>query len=76
MIQNARNNSALSSYDKMKPNADGSIDLYFGTRASAGQESNWIKTVSGKGFNPMMRFYTRRKGCSTGRGSGDIELMK
>ena len=31
MIQNSRNESALSQYDKFKPNADGSIDIYLGS---------------------------------------------
>ena len=77
MIQNARNDSALSSYDKMKPNPDGSIDLYFGAQAPAGQESNWIQTVAGKGFYPMMRFYTPKEGLFDGTWKlADIELMK
>ena len=32
MIQNASNDAAVSSYDKLKTNADGSVDLYFGPR--------------------------------------------
>ena len=32
MIQNASNDAAHSSYDKLKINADGSVDLYFGPR--------------------------------------------
>lgn len=58
MVQNPNNDSALSGYDKVKKNADGSMDLYFGPKAPAGQESNWIQTVTGKGFYPMFRFYS------------------
>ena len=58
MIPNPRNDSALSSYDKLKANDDGSIDLYFGPKAPPGGESNWIETVPGKGFYPMVRFYS------------------
>ena len=32
MIQNPSNDSARSSYDKLKTNAEGSIDLYFGPK--------------------------------------------
>jgi hypothetical protein len=35
--------------DKVTVNADGSIDLYFGPKAPAGKEANWIQTVPGKG---------------------------
>jgi hypothetical protein len=58
MLQNPSNDSARSGYDKLKTNADGSLDLYFGPKAPAGQESNWIETVPGKGFYPMFRFYS------------------
>ena len=42
MIQNPANDSARSGNDKLKTNADGSVDLYFGPAAPAGLESNWI----------------------------------
>ena len=35
-IQNASNDAARSSLDKLKTNADGSIDLYFGPKSPAG----------------------------------------
>ena len=38
-------------------NADGSIDLYFGPKAPAGQEANWIETVPGKGWFGIFRLY-------------------
>ncbi|SEI48848.1 Uncharacterized conserved protein [Paraburkholderia diazotrophica] len=43
--------------DKPAINADGSIDLYFGPHAPAGKESNWRRTVPGKGFFVMLRLY-------------------
>lgn len=66
MLQNARNDSALSSYDKLKTNADGSIDLYFGPTPPAGLETNWVQTVPGKGFYPMFRFYGPKPGVFDG----------
>lgn len=50
--------TTLSSYDleKMTKNADGSVTLYVGPVAPAGQENNWIPT-SGKRPLPAMRFY-------------------
>jgi hypothetical protein len=29
-------------------NADGTVDIYFGPKAPAGKEANWIATVPGK----------------------------
>jgi len=41
----------------MIQNADGSYDVYFGPKAPKGKESNWIQTVSGKGWNMLFRLY-------------------
>jgi hypothetical protein len=79
MIQNPTNDSARSSLDKLKTNADGSLDLYFGPAGSApaGLEANWIETVPGKGFYPMMRFYSPTAGLFDGTWKlPDVELVK
>jgi hypothetical protein len=77
MLQNPSGDAAHSSYDKLKTNADGSIDLYFGPKAPAGQESNWTETVPGKGFYPMFRFYTPKEGVFDGTWTlPDVELVK
>ena len=47
----------LSAYTSI-PNADGSVDLYFGPRPPNGSEKNWIRTVAGKGWYPHLRFYS------------------
>jgi hypothetical protein len=78
MIQNPSNDSARSSLDKLKTNADGSIDLYFGPAGSApkGLETNWIETLPGKGFYPMMRFYSPKEGLFDGTWKlPDVESM-
>ena len=60
-----------------KTNADGSVDLYFGPKAPAGLQSNWVETVPGKGFYPMFRFYTPKPGVFDGTWKlPDVELMK
>ena len=48
-----------SSRDKqIAKNDDGSVDLYFGPEAPAGKpESNWIKTLPGKGWFTYFRLY-------------------
>jgi hypothetical protein len=38
-------------------NADGSVDLYFGSKSPAGKEANWIQTVPGKGWYTIFRLY-------------------
>jgi hypothetical protein len=79
MIQNRSNDSARSSLDKLKINSDGSIDLYFGPAGGApkGFEANWIETVPGKGFYPMMRFYSPKAGLFDGTWKlPDVELVK
>lgn len=43
--------------DTLAPNADGSVEIYFGPKAPAGKESNWIQTVAGKGWYPVLRLY-------------------
>jgi len=57
-IYNDQNIVGLSSYDKekLKFNADGSVDLYFSKIAPEGKESNWIPT-NGEDFFLIFRFY-------------------
>ncbi len=77
MIQNPTGDAARSSYDKLKTNADASIDLYFAPKAPAGSEANWIETVPGKGFYPMFRFYSPKAGLFDGSWKlPDVELVK
>jgi hypothetical protein len=55
-LQNGQPFPSVSSYTKPIVNPDGSIDILFGpTEPKA--KSNWIKTVAGRGFFPMFRFY-------------------
>ena len=51
----------LDSNDELKTNPDGSVDLYFGPAAPEGLESNWVKTIPGKGFFLYFRFYRPKK---------------
>jgi hypothetical protein len=47
-----------SSRDNIAKNNDGSVDLYFGPTAPAGiPETNWIKTLPGKGWFTYFRLY-------------------
>lgn len=58
MLQTDQRFAGLASIDKgLKKNADGSYDIYFGPKAPAGKEGNWIQTVPGKGWNMLFRLY-------------------
>ena len=46
----------MSSYSKPVVNADGSIDIALGPDEPK-EDGNRIKTVPGRGFFPMLRFY-------------------
>lgn len=47
-----------SSRDNIVKNPDGSVDLYFGPKSLAGKpETNWIKTIPGKGWFTYFRLY-------------------
>jgi hypothetical protein len=48
---------SVSQYTDPVVNADGSIDIVFGPDA-AGEKSNWIRTVPGRGWFPIFRFYS------------------
>jgi hypothetical protein len=62
--------------DKMIVNDDGSIDLYFGPKAPAGKEANWLQTVPGKGWFCLLRLYSPTEAWydKTWR-PGEIELV-
>ena len=52
----AKNN--VRDEDTLVYNDDGSLDLYFGPKAPAGWEANWIQTVPGKGWFSLLRLYS------------------
>lgn len=58
VLQTDQRDTALTSESgTVKANADGSVDVYFGPKAPAGKESNWIQTVPGKGWFTILRLY-------------------
>ena len=69
--------SKQSQRDKLITNDDGSIDLYFGPKAPAGMEANWIQTVPGKGWFSLLRLYSPTEPWfdKTWR-PGEIELVQ
>jgi hypothetical protein len=57
LIKNVDRASRASNSPEVKKNADGSVDLYAGAKAPAGQESNWIPTDPARRFEFMFRLY-------------------
>jgi len=56
-LQNSQPLPSVSSYSKPKIDTDGSVDIVFGPNEPQGG-GNWIKTVPGKGWFPIFRFYS------------------
>lgn len=57
LVKNVNRASRASNAADVKKNADGSVDLYAGPKAPAGQESNWIPTDPARKFEFMFRLY-------------------
>jgi hypothetical protein len=63
--------------DKVSVNSDGSIDLYFGPKAPAGKENNWLQTVPGKGWFTLLRLYSPTEAWFEGKWlPGEFELVE
>ena len=58
IILNKTKKADLSSRQKLQMNKDGSVDLYFGPKAPAGKESNWVQTMPDKAWFPYFRLYS------------------
>ena len=56
----------LGSLDKeLRKNADGTVDIYFGPKPPAGQESNWLYTQPGQKWFPWFGCMAQRRRSST-----------
>lgn len=77
-VQTVQNKAALRSLmDKFKPNADGSVDLYFGPSAPVGFEGQWIQTAPGRGWFSYFRIYGPLAAAFDGTWQpGDFQLVK
>ncbi|MGH6951862.1 MAG: DUF1254 domain-containing protein [Vitreimonas sp.] len=61
LIKNVDSASRASNAAEVQKNADGSVDLYFGPKAPAGKESNWVPTDPKRGWEAMFRLYGPKK---------------
>jgi hypothetical protein len=58
MVQTDQKAPSVSSQNAgVKTNSDGSVDVYFGPKAPAGMENNWVQTIPGKGWFMILRLY-------------------
>ena len=58
MLQTDQQFPAVGSLTKgLLVNADNSVDVYFGPKAPAGKENNWVQTIPGKGWNTLLQLY-------------------
>ena len=61
LIKNVIRASRASNNTEVQKNADGSVDIYFGPRAPAGNQSNWVPTDPAREFELMFRAYAPAK---------------
>lgn len=65
---------SLGKLDKPEQNADGSTDIYLGTKAPEGKEKNWLATAPGRGFFAILRLYAPEEAALNGSWKpGDVE---
>lgn len=57
LIRDTSRSSRASNSPDVQKNADGSTDIYFGPKAPAGKESNWVPTDAQRGFELVFRAY-------------------
>ena len=53
--------SRASTTQGLQKNADGSVDVFFGPTAPAGNQSNWVPTRAGSSFEVLFRLYGPEK---------------
>jgi hypothetical protein len=57
LVRNMPRASRASNAADVQKNADGSIDVYFGPKAPAGKELNWVPTDPQRSFELLFRIY-------------------
>jgi hypothetical protein len=61
LIRDTKWSSRSSNTPGLQKNADGSVDIYFGSSAPAGGESNWVPTSARGQFEVLFRLYGPQK---------------
>ena len=61
MASSAICRARASQIPDLQKNADGSVDVFFGPKAPAGKEANWVPTSPTGEFEVLFRFYGPEK---------------
>jgi hypothetical protein len=61
LVRNMDRASRASNVSEVQKNADGSTDIYFGPKAPAGKEANWVPTDPKRQFELLFRLYGPKK---------------
>jgi hypothetical protein len=61
LIRGVSRPSLASNDAQVQKNADGSVDIYFGPKAPAGKQSNWVPTDPKRRFELLFRLYGPKK---------------
>ncbi|HEV7305996.1 DUF1254 domain-containing protein [Ensifer sp.] len=61
LVRNMDKASVASIGEGVKKNADGSVDVYFGAKAPAGKEANWVPVDPARKFELLFRLYGPEK---------------
>ena len=61
LIKNMPRASRASNASEVQKNADGSVDLYFGPKAPASKDANWVPTDPARKFELMFRAYAPKR---------------
>ena len=61
LIRGLSGSSRASISEGLQTNADGSVDIWFGPKAPAGKEGNWVPTDPKREFELMFRLYGPEK---------------
>ncbi|WP_413294472.1 DUF1214 domain-containing protein [Bdellovibrio sp. HCB185ZH] len=68
VIPNPANKFVVNNQTNLKPNADGSVTLYFASKLPEGApEENWLPTPAGSNYNLTFRFYGPTKDVVKGK---------
>ena len=62
MLANGQEAPSLNSFGERDVNDDGSITIHFGPEPPASGEANWIRTLPGKGWFTIFRWYGPTEG--------------
>jgi hypothetical protein len=61
LVRNMQRASRSSQNPELQRNADGSVDIYFGPKAPAGKDSNWVPASADGKFEVLFRLYGPQK---------------